>query len=89
MLLLPPNSTSNGSSRGSSSSGENTAAAVDDALGLVDRVWGLATAALGPDIVRAAYEGAISARAWQAPPGAAVAHVLSASAASRQHAVMR
>ncbi|KAG2433417.1 hypothetical protein HXX76_008475 [Chlamydomonas incerta] len=69
MLLLPSNGSNSSSSNNNSSGGADVSAAVDEALALMDRVWRMATAALGGSVVRAAYEASIAAPDWQAPPG--------------------
>ena len=72
MLLLPPNNSYNGSYSPVDEMIPATPAAVDAALGLVDRVWRLAVAAQGNGTVRRTYEASISAPDWQPPPGASL-----------------
>ncbi|KAG2431809.1 hypothetical protein HXX76_009304 [Chlamydomonas incerta] len=68
MLLLPPNRSYNGSYSRIDEMIPATPAAVDAALGLMDRLWGLAIAAQGNATVRRTYEAAIAAPEWQPPP---------------------
>eukprot|EP00198_Chlamydomonas_reinhardtii_P007848 XP_001697185.1 predicted protein [Chlamydomonas reinhardtii] len=68
MLLLPPNNSYNGSYSRVDEMIPATPAAVDAALGLVDRVWRLGVAAQGNGTVRRTYEASISAPDWQPPP---------------------